>query len=131
MRLAIFLGLAVLVHAEIDYYATLELAKDFSHNELEKAYKRLSNRYHPSSNPGKRDAARRFEEIQRAHAVLSDQNLRAVLNRYGENMMKVVERHRKTGRNSDEQRTEDLIITWKVSLEQLYNGDSIAYNYNK
>lgn len=131
MRLIVYFCLLVFVLAKTDYYAALELARDFSQNELDKAYKRLSNRYHPTSNPGNRDSAKRFEEIQRAHTVLSDRNLRNILSNHGEEVMKMVERHRKVGRNSDEQRTNDLHVTWKVSLEQLYNGGTINYSYNK
>jgi len=131
MRLVIHLCIIGLVLSKLDYYDALELAKDFSQNELERAYKRLSNRYHPASNPGNREAAKNYENIQRAYTVLNDANLRSILTRYGDDMMKVVERHKKTRRNSDEQRTEDIIVKWKVSLEQLYIGDTLQYTYNK
>jgi DnaJ-class molecular chaperone len=131
MRLVIHLYFIGLVLSNLDYYDTLEIAKDFSQNELDKAYKRLSNRYHPSSNPGNREAAKRYEDIQRAYTILNDNNLRSILSRYGEDMMRMVERHRKAGRNSDEQRTEDIIIRWGVSLEQLYAGDTLKYTYSK
>jgi len=119
------------VLAQVDYYSVMELSKDCSFNEVIKAHMRLSDKYNPANNPGDREAARKYEQIQRAKAILTDWNLRSIYNQRGENVVKMVERHKKVGRDDNEQRTQDSLIEWQVSLEQLYNGDDIKFTLNK
>ena len=115
----------------VDFSSLLELSRDCSRNEVEKAYKRLSERYNPASNPGNRELAKKFVQIKRAKEILSNWNLRNILNHNGYEMVKLVERHQKTGHNDNEQSTRDNTIVWKISLEQLYTGDTIKFGYNR
>ena len=49
-----------------DLYKTLGVARSATQDEIKKAYRRLARRFHPDVNPGKRDAEKRFREIQEA-----------------------------------------------------------------
>jgi molecular chaperone DnaJ len=55
-----------------DYYATLEVDRKASPEELKKAYRKLARKYHPDRNPDDKQAEARFKEISQAHDVLSD-----------------------------------------------------------
>jgi molecular chaperone DnaJ len=55
-----------------DYYATLEVDKKASPDEIKKAYRKLARRYHPDRNPEDKQAEARFKEISQAHDVLAD-----------------------------------------------------------
>ena len=117
--------------AQVDYYAVLDLARDCSHNEISKAHKRLSDKYNPSSNPGDREIARKHQQVQRAFEILSDWNKRNIYNQQGEALVKTVERHQKTGWKEHEPHTQDSIMEWQISLEQLYSGATIKFTLNK
>jgi len=60
-----------------DPYAVLGVAKDASAEEIKKAYKKLSLKWHPDKCPGnKEEANAKFLEIGEAYAILSDQESR-------------------------------------------------------
>ncbi len=66
-----------------DYYATLNISKDASQDEIKKAFRKLARKYHPDLNPGDKTAEERFKEINEAYAVLSDPQKRAEYDRVG------------------------------------------------
>lgn len=68
--------------AKRDYYEVLGVAKDASSQEIKKAYRKLSKKYHPDINPSK-DASEKFKEINEAYEVLSDEQKRAAYDQYG------------------------------------------------
>ncbi|MEZ4601091.1 MAG: DnaJ C-terminal domain-containing protein [Syntrophotaleaceae bacterium] len=59
-----------------DYYRTLGVARNAESEEVKRAYRRLSQKYHPdvSLEP---DAERRFREVAEAYEVLGDRERRA------------------------------------------------------
>lgn len=65
-----------------DYYAVLEVGRDASQDELQRAYRKLARTYHPdvSKEP---DAEARFKEIQQAYEVLKDPEKRRLYDKYG------------------------------------------------
>lgn len=66
-----------------DYYEVLGVSRDADKDELKRAYRRLARKYHPDVN--KEDGAEeRFKEINRAYEVLSEPELRARYDRFGE-----------------------------------------------
>jgi molecular chaperone DnaJ len=66
-----------------DYYETLGVSRDADKEEIKRAYRRLARKYHPDVNkePG---AEERFKEINRAYEVLSEPDVRARYDRFGE-----------------------------------------------
>ena len=71
--------------AFIDYYKTLGVDSNASQDEIKKAYRKLTKRYHPDLNPGNPEAKERFQEINEANEVLSDPEKRKRYDEYGEN----------------------------------------------
>lgn len=67
-----------------DFYATLEVPKTATEDEIKKAYRRLAVKYHPDKNPGDPSAAEKFKEVGAAFEVLSDADKRKVYDQYGE-----------------------------------------------
>lgn len=72
-----------LSHAGESLYAILGVGKDASPEEIRKTYRKLALQSHPDKNPGDSSAADRFKEINRANAILSDPNKRAIYDQYG------------------------------------------------
>jgi curved DNA-binding protein CbpA len=55
-----------------DYYYILGVNKTASNDEIKKAYRKLSNKFHPDKNEGDPFFAERFKDINEAYVILSD-----------------------------------------------------------
>lgn len=66
-----------------DYYETLGVSRDADKEEIKRAYRRLARKYHPDVNK-ETGAEDRFKEINRAYEVLSEPEIRARYDRFGE-----------------------------------------------
>ncbi|EAW37450.1 molecular chaperone DnaJ [Lyngbya sp. PCC 8106] len=66
-----------------DYYETLGVARNADKEEIKRAYRRLARKYHPDVNK-EAGAEERFKEINRAYEVLSEPEIRARYDRFGE-----------------------------------------------
>lgn len=66
-----------------DYYDILGISRNADQDEIKRAYRRLARKYHPDVNkdPGAEDT---FKEINRAYEVLSEPEIRARYDRFGE-----------------------------------------------
>ncbi|MDX4048430.1 molecular chaperone DnaJ [Aliarcobacter skirrowii] len=68
---------------EIDYYELLEVEKTSDKTTIKKAYRKLAMQYHPDKNPDNKEAEEKFKAINEAYQVLSDDEKRAIYDRYG------------------------------------------------
>lgn len=57
-------------------YKTLEVSESASQDEIKKAYRKLSLQWHPDKNQGNPEAVKKFQELNAAYEVLSDQQKR-------------------------------------------------------
>ena len=60
----------------MNYYQISGLQRDVSQEEIKKAYRRIAKQYHPDSNPGNREAEKKFKEASEAYEVLSNEEKR-------------------------------------------------------
>jgi DnaJ-class molecular chaperone len=67
--------------ANDDPYVVLGVKRDASQEEIRRAYRKLAKQHHPDLNPGKKDAAPRFQAINTANDILSDPEKRARFDR--------------------------------------------------
>jgi DnaJ-class molecular chaperone len=66
-----------------DYYATLGVSRGASAEDVKKAYRTLARKYHPDLNKDDPKAKEKFQQVQTAFDVLSDQKKRELYDRYG------------------------------------------------
>src|SRR5262249_62189080 len=62
---------------------TLGIAREASEADIKKAYRKLAREFHPDRNPGDKNAAARFKEVQEAYEVLSNPEKKAKYDRFG------------------------------------------------
>lgn len=135
--------------ASRDFYKILEVKKTATQNEIKKAYRKLSLKYHPDKNPSE-DAQNKFTEIGAAYGVLSDEEKRKIYDQGGEEAVSQQEQRANqpaqdpfsifeafgfggAGRRAsqEEPRTANVEIPLMVSLSQLYNGDVLDVSYKR
>lgn len=103
-----------------DYYYFLGISNDASEEDIKKAYRKLSLKYHPDKNENDTFFADRFREIQEAYETLSDKSRRYA---YDQNL----ESHQKSFRYTvppsiktfsankiHAKKGEEIIITWQT-----------------
>jgi len=115
------------------FYKTLEVEKNASEPEIKKAYRKLAVKHHPD----KGGDTEKFKEITRAYEVLSDADKRSKYDRFGEEGLEeggggdaqdifaqMFGGGGGGGRRQQKQKTKDVVQPLKVTLEQLYNGQT-------
>lgn len=65
-----------------DYYEVLGVSRNATQEDIKRAYRRLAKQYHPDINKSP-DAQKKFEEIQEANDVLSDEKKKRQYDQFG------------------------------------------------
>ncbi|MBM0636623.1 molecular chaperone DnaJ [Campylobacter sp. VicNov18] len=73
---------------EISYYEILEITQSADKETIKKAYRKMALKYHPDRNQGNKEAENKFKLINEAYEVLSDDEKRAIYDRYGKDALK-------------------------------------------
>lgn len=67
--------------ASADPYELLGVARDASQKDIQSAYRRMAKKLHPDLNPGDREAQAKFQDLNTAYDILSDEAKRARFDR--------------------------------------------------
>jgi molecular chaperone DnaJ len=120
-----------------DYYKILGVDKSATKDEIKKAYRQLSKKFHPDVNP---DGEETFKEIAEAYDTLSDENKRkqydnptsrgSFYNNYGQdqNMRDMFDYF--SGKKTRQNKTKDRIISLEVTIDEIYHSKEKELNYN-
>lgn len=101
-----------------DYYYFLGISPDASEEDIKKAYRKLSLKYHPDKNDNDDFFAGRFREIQEAYEILSDSGKRRT---YDQNL----ESHQRSFRYN----TPPSIKTFTSNKIHAKKGEEIIINW--
>jgi DnaJ-class molecular chaperone len=66
-----------------DPYEVLGVPRSATAEEIQKAYRKLSKKYHPDRNPGDKQADAAYKEVQEAYEILGDATKKANYDQYG------------------------------------------------
>ena len=66
-----------------DYYEVLSVERSANVDEIKKAYRQLTRKWHPDVNQGDASAEEKFKEVAEAYEVLSDAQKRGAYDRFG------------------------------------------------
>lgn len=69
--------------AKTNFYSVLGVKRNATADEIKKAYRKLSMKYHPDKNKDP-SAETKFKEISRAYEVLNNAEKRQIYDEYGE-----------------------------------------------
>src|SRR5437764_10192590 len=66
-----------------DPYEVLDVSKSATAEEIQKAYRKRSKKYHPDRNPGDKQADASYKEVQTAYEVLGDPQRKQQFDQFG------------------------------------------------
>ena len=69
----------------IDYYSILKIPYSSSSQEIQQAFRKLAQKYHPDKNKGSKLAEKKFRQILRAYEALKNQKNREKIRKHYEN----------------------------------------------
>jgi len=106
-----------------DYYRILELSRDCTEDEIKRAFRKLSIKYHPDKNPGDEESAQKFLDVNKAHEILTNAEKRQIYDLYGDEGLD----RQQQGQNNPWQQGNlnkgpNAYADISVTLEDLYNG---------
>lgn len=120
----------------VDYYATLELTKTATTQEVKQAYRKLALKWHPDKNLERKDEAeQKFKEINEAYEVLSDDKKRKIYDQYGKEGLEGGAKRRRHyhGRGTDAMFEHDFSPFFQFSFRnpedvfrEFFGGDPFA-----
>ncbi|WP_447951090.1 J domain-containing protein [Chryseobacterium koreense] len=102
-----------------DYYYFLGIKSNASDEDIKKAYRKLSLKYHPDKNPNDDFFSDRFREIQEAYEMLSEPERRRI---YDENLAHLQRSYRPTMPPS--------IRTFSANKIRVKKGEEVIINWH-
>lgn len=107
----------------MNYYQVLGVESTATSDEIKKAYRKLSKKFHPDVNGGDPYFENLFKQIQQAYEVLSDVNSRNEYDRV----------QRRTSEQSSREyydREDPVIFSFQVDQLLFYSGDELEFSWN-
>ena len=113
-------------------YEILELTSDVSFNDIKKAYRKLSLKYHPDKNK-EEGCDQKFIELTRAYSILKDPDKRAMYDKLGDNYEEQSSEEDPYSIFKDMYETSDTVpdldVIVDISTEDLYFGCAVEQDF--
>ncbi|MCH9656981.1 MAG: J domain-containing protein [Planctomycetes bacterium] len=107
-----------------DYYEILGISRSASADEIKKAYRTLSRKYHPDMAPDDKTADQKFKEVQEAYEVLRDETKRKQYDQFGHSFQQAGPGggYYQSGGGGGQVDLDDLFGSGGVDLGDLFGG---------
>jgi molecular chaperone DnaJ len=102
-----------------EYYKILGIKEGSSKEEVKKAYRTLSKKYHPDLNPDDKDAEEKFKKVSEAYGVLTGKQKPKTQNPFSDNPF-----------NQRVYKARPLKLVIELTLEEAYHGSTKNINYH-
>jgi len=102
----------------MDFYKILNISRDADNQQIKKAFRTLSVKYHPDKNQGNKENQENFLKINKAYETLMDPEKRKIYDIYGEEGLD----QQNNLMNQNKPRGQNARVDIPVQLEDLYNG---------
>ncbi|KFG29409.1 putative DnaJ protein [Toxoplasma gondii p89] len=134
--------------AKQNLYSVLGVKRNASADEIKKAYRKLSMKYHPDKNK-EPNAEAKFKEISFAYEILNNAEKRQVYDEYGEEGLERLQSGGQQashpfgdifsdffgggfgGRTRETPKAPPSTVRLNVSLEQLYKGETLDISFTR
>ena len=105
-------------------YELLEVTEKATSDQLKKAFRKLSIKYHPDRNSDNAEAVKKYVEVKRAYEILIDVSKRITYDLHGQAGLKELQKN--PLRKGGDFRTQ----TW-VPLDKFYTGGQMVYSFRR
>jgi len=114
-----------------DYYQVLGVEKTASVEEIKKAYRELTKKWHPDKNQGDKEAEDKFKEIAEAYETLSDPSKKERYDHFGDEPSFTGNYEYDFIPRPTPVVGENMILKLRVTLDEIYTGVKKTYKYNR
>lgn len=120
-----------------DYYKILDISVNATKDEIKKAFRGLAKKYHPDRNGNDKDALKKFQEVNEAYEVLSNEDSRTKYDKQrsnfkGSNKEKNEKEHNKAKNdNRKYEDREDNIDKLNKHFENFFGFNANTSDINK
>jgi len=108
------------------YYQALGLKENASKEEIRKAYRKLSKKYHPDLNQGDKNAENNFKKVAEAYEILTNKNVNKKTHRHHNQ-----HHHHHHNFSGFKMRGNPIKIDIPITLEEAFNGDKKNISFNR
>lgn len=110
-----------------DYYKILEVTTDATQDYIKKAFRRLAKKYHPDRNINNDNALRKFQEVNEAYEVLSNEDSRK---KYAQEMFKQSNSKETNSKNKNDSNEKEKYQDKSKSMEDLNKYFESFFGFN-
>lgn len=112
-----------------DFYKILGLEKDASDEEIKKAYRKLSLKFHPDKNQGDKFFENMFKQIQEAYEILSNPNKKDKYDRQFNNKNHNSNYEQKSSKENHFNLINPKIEYFNSNTKSFSNGSEITFKW--
>ena len=124
LGLFVFFTLVLLARTQENLYELLGVGEDATSEQIKKAFRKLSIKFHPDRNPDDPDAQPRYLNIKRAYEVLIDVSKRNTYDLYGEEGLAEIEKRPKP-------KGGDYRPSMNIPLAKFYQGGDMVFSFRR
>lgn len=119
-----------------EYYNILGIKTDASEEEIRKAYRKLTKKYHPDLHPNDKEVNEKYKKINEAYTVLSDKEKRQKYDQgyddnFDVNINDLICNMQNMQQSYHNNSADNIILNCSINVKSAFNGTSMNLSYNR